>query len=246
LSYPSNNRGGGYGGNSRRSGSSYRGGKGRFNPLSKAKEMFSKRSERSQRQDLQRIATLAPNIEVYLEHPERYDLPGVDMPESQQYMFDSLCQATCKSESKTCDLTIKDASAKTEKRIRLVKAENKKAELAKVEAEEEAKAKKLGRRLPTQEEIYNKAVELWRQDNGYLDNVANPDLTELREEGLLNRAKVELMTSTSGEGEKALGGYIDKVRNELLTLGFDVVPISGAAPDMSMIEGKWSDYLATQ
>ena len=47
----------------------------------KARKTFESRSPRAQAQDLIRMASIAPNIEVYLKTPERFDFPGIDTPD---------------------------------------------------------------------------------------------------------------------------------------------------------------------
>lgn len=243
LSYGT--RGGhGYGGPSKKS-SGFGVGKGKTrNPFKLAKENFQRRSKRAQQQDLRRIAAIAPNIEVYLEHPDKYDFPGVDVPNDQQNVIDSLCQATCKSG--TCDVQVKDKATKTSKRVRIVKAENNAFELKKAVDEAEAETKKAGRRLPSKEEIYQKAVELWRQQNNYLDNVANPSPEELKEEELLNRAKIALMTSADTDASREVDDFLLNTRQQLNAIGFDIVPLANSPFDSAVDDSKYADYLSTQ
>jgi hypothetical protein len=46
-----------------------------------AETVFSQRSKRSQSQDLIRMATITPSLEVWLKNPNRYDFAGVDTPD---------------------------------------------------------------------------------------------------------------------------------------------------------------------
>ncbi|MCL5949756.1 MAG: hypothetical protein M1490_04695 [Candidatus Bathyarchaeota archaeon] len=246
MSYGTNNRGGGYGGNSRRSGSGHKSGKGkgRFNPLAKAKEVFSKRSEQSRIQDLTRIAQVAPNIDAYIQDPNKFDIPYVDMPKSQQETIEQLCRLASKE---PCDVTIKDKEAKKSKRVRIVKKETVKSEIEKAvkEAEDKMIAElmtsenspiledKPKRRLPTQEEILAEAQQIWLKDNnaavheGFFEGVSAPEKGELAEEGYLQKAKLKLMTTQDTFAERQTSDYLDSMRQQLNKLGFDIVPISG-------------------
>jgi hypothetical protein len=225
-----------YGGSNKRSGLIRRG-KGKksgFDPIGRAKEAFSRRSEQSQRQDLMMLAPIAPNLEIYLAHPEKYDFPGVDTPPN----VEGLCQLAC---SQPVDLEVHDTATKQRKKLRIVKKEDAKTEVEAAAKEAEDKLimelqaqenspilpDKPKRRLPSADEIYMEAVKLWRDQNGYLEDVANPTRVELQEEGLLNQAKLRLMTSADTDAERQTFDYLSGMRQKLNSLGFDIVPLSG-------------------
>lgn len=236
MSYGNGNRGHGYGNQQKHSGGF--GGKGTrkdrsCNPFTIAKRSFEKRTERAQSQDLKRIATLAPNIDVYLEHPERYDYPFVDTPESQRQNLEGLCKLAC---NEPVEINIKDSESRASKKLRVVRKEAVKGEVEKelLKLEQNALAESGPEKyLPSEMEIYEEAVRLWQKENakpkyeGFFDNVAAPTKGELSEEGYLRKAQLNLMTKDSTQASRKVDDYLQGVRSELNRLGFDVVPISG-------------------
>ncbi|MDT8781950.1 MAG: hypothetical protein IAX22_04810 [Candidatus Bathyarchaeota archaeon] len=199
-----------------------------------AQKNFASRNLRSRSIDLIRLAPIAPNIEAYLKAPNRYDWPGVDciegsLPEQAQEISKlSKNQQDVKIVVKNkADDTAKPKQFKVVEKDKVQKETEKELKII----ETEAKVSK--RRLPTTEEIYQEAVRLWRKENtkpiheGFLENVADPTRQELQEEGFLNQAKLNLMTSDDTEATRQTLDYVDNIRVELEKIGFTVIPIEG-------------------
>ena len=217
-----------------------------------AEAAFSGRSSRSQDTDLAKEAPKAENLEMWLHSPASLDIPGIDSPLSmnpkeRQQQVKAIAETASK---RVVEIQVKSSTKQGQKikRFRVVpkakaKAETEKAlkeiekkteteikELAKVDA---PKAKEIASHLPSQEEIYAEAVKMWQLENnkgvheGFMENVANPTRGELQEEGLLNQAKLRLMTSQDTVASRQTMDYVENIRNELQKIGFDVVPISG-------------------
>lgn len=198
----------------------------------KAQRNFDRRSLRSQRIDLIRLAPLAPNIEAYLKAPNRYDWPGVDCIEGS---FPEQAQGIAKlsSEEKDVELVVNSKVAQT-KKFKVVEKDKAKEETIKeLKRIDEQADKTVKTNLPSSEEIYQEAVRLWHKENtkpvheGFLENVASPTRQELKEEGYLNQAKLNLMTSDDTVASRQTLDYVDNIRVELEKIGFTVIPIEG-------------------
>ncbi len=271
MSYGNGNRGHGYGNQPKRRSFGFGKSRGRDKGVRQdtktARKAFEKRSERSQIQDLIKLAPFAPSLEVYLKYPEKYDFPNVDTPDPHLIMSHKTPReraadlAKCASKAPV-EVWVKDTSEhdlegvdtpnsknkanilakikqfkivkKDEKKVEVEKAlakveEKVKVELAKAETAPEPTENK--RQLPSVDEIYAEAVKMWQLENNkpgdLMEGVANPTRGELREEGLLNAAKLRLMTSQDGVAERKTFDYVENLRQELNKIGFDVIPISG-------------------
>jgi hypothetical protein len=87
-------------------------------------------------------------------------------------------------------------------------------------------------KLPTQKEIYDKAAEMYMAENfkpkhGESMPETLPTKGELSEEGYLQAAKLDLMTSEDTQASRKVLDYVDGLRQELEKIGFTVEPISG-------------------
>lgn len=228
LSYSA--RGGsGYNNNYRKRSLSFKK-KGKFNVDHKAQENFDNRSLRSQHLDMIRLAPFAPNIEVYLKSPNRFDWPGIDHAKNltEQAKEISDIKAT------TDDVSLVVKNPETTKQFKVIEKDKAKDETEKeLKRAEEQADKTTKNNLPTTEEIYAEAVRLWRKENtkpvheGFLENVADPTRQELKEEGYLNQAKLNLMTSDDTVAARQTLDYVDNIRVELEKIGFTVIPIEG-------------------
>lgn len=235
LSYSA--RGGsGYNNNYRKRSLSFKK-KGKFNVDHKAQENFDNRSLRSQHLDMIRLAPFAPNIEVYLKSPNRFDWPGIDHAKNLTEQAKEI--SDIKATNGDVSLVVKNPEAT--KQFKVVEKDKAKDETEKeLKRAEEQADKTTKNNLPTTEEIYAEAVRLWRKENtkpvheGFLENVADPTREELKEEGYLNQAKLNLMTSDDTVASRQTLDYVDNVRVELEKIGFTVIPIEGfSSEDLS-------------
>lgn len=185
------------------------------------KLVFSHKTAKEQAMDLARVAEKAQSVEVWLKNTAQSDLEGVDTPKSK---------AEISAKTRKFKVVRKE-KAKEETEKELKKAEEKVAELAKSELSQEPTENK--RKLPTVDEIYAEAVQMWQKENhlpkhgDMMENIANPTRAELKEEGYLNAAKLRLMTSEDTEASRKTFDYVDNVRQELERIGFTVVPMEG-------------------
>ena len=200
-----------------------------------ANQSFHSRSPQAKRLDLIRLAPLAPNIEAYLRSPNRYDWLGVDgiagsFPEQAKGI------ASLSKEQPDVELIVNskcEGQAQTKKFKVIEKDEAKEETARELERVEEQTDKTTKNNLPTTEEIYAEAVRLWRKENtkpvheGFLEDVADPTRQELKEEGYLNQAKLNLMTSDDTVTSRQTLDYVDNIRVELEKIGFTVIPLEG-------------------
>ncbi len=223
MSYKS--RGGhGYGNQAKR-GSSRSGWKGKAKyDTSLAKQSFERRPKLSQKQDLHRFATIAPDIVAYLRSPAEFDWQGVDDPTSLAKI----------AEKGSVHMVIKDGKAKKTHNFKVVKKTEATKEPEKIElkTKDNPIKEESSRKLPSEKEIYDRAVEMYQEENfkpKYGDSApeVNPTKGELAEEGFLQRAKLDLMTKTDTKASRDVMDYVDNVRQELEKIGFTVEPIAG-------------------
>lgn len=198
-----------------------------------AQKDFERRNLRARSIDLIRLAPIAPNIEAYLKSSNRYDWPGVDciegsLPEQAQEI------TKLANGKEAVELVVKNRDSPRAKQFKVVKKERAKEETEKQLKQVEEQADKTTKsNLPSSEEIYTEAVRLWRKENtkpvheGFLENVADPTRQELKEEGYLNQAKLNLMTSDDTVAARQTLDYVDNIRVELEKIGFTVIPIEG-------------------
>jgi hypothetical protein len=79
----------------------------------KAKKAFNKRTLKSRKSDLTRLAKIAPNIQIYIKNPVRYDFPYVDTPNSsvdQQLPKEQVQQITKIAANKPAEVIIRDTN----------------------------------------------------------------------------------------------------------------------------------------
>ena len=126
---------------------------------------------------------------------------------------------------------VKDTSVKdkpTTHRYK-IKAKAKVKELAKAEVNPLLSNK---HKMPSEKEIYDKAVELYQKESfkgvhGDSGLETAPTKGELSEEGYLQKAKLALMTSEDTQASRQTMDYVDNLRQELEKIGFTVEPIAG-------------------
>ena len=87
-------------------------------------------------------------------------------------------------------------------------------------------------KLPSAKEILERAQELYQKENFKAVHEENmpealPSKIELAEEGYLQKAKLDLMTSEDTTASRKVMDYVDSLRGELEKIGFDIVPIAG-------------------
>jgi hypothetical protein len=208
-----------------------------------AKMLFENRSQRSQTQDLLRLAPIAPNIEVYMAAPNRYDWPGVDVPDpalifshktrreqasdlaklagkapleiwiehTNRYDFDNI--DTPRGGKAVPLVEQKTAVTKTVRRFHILK--KKIAEPAREEPT---------RKMPSKAEIEQHAREIFMEEQAKtgLPSIT-PEVSELREAGLIQKAQAELMRSETTVADSQVEQYIHDLGAELEPLGYAIV-----------------------
>jgi hypothetical protein len=218
-----------YGNNKRgRSGSRFGSGKGHAKYDSQlARRDFEGRSKLSQKLDLHRFAKVTTDIIAYLHSPTELDWQGVDDPASLAKFAEKKGSAhiVVKEEkgNKTHHFKVKKKTEdkKETEKVGLAKSENTNPIL-----------EKPTHKLPSEKEILEHAQQLYMKDNGrrdYQEGVGTnlPERTELKEEGYLQKAKLDLMTSEDTQASRATFDYIDNLRGQLEKIGFTIEPIQG-------------------
>ena len=162
------------------------------------------RSRRSIEQDLRRKAKIAPTVQAWVKHPNKYDLPGIDLPNTGDVI------AVVGVEDRP--VAVVRGRKKPEEAKRQVEEAVKKADKR---ARRKAKARR-GRRLPTKSEIEEKAVELYMKEHP--DMPLTPEVEELKEGGYYERARRELMRAERSVEEEQKGLYIQGMLEELRRL----------------------------
>ena len=244
MSYPGRS-GHGYG--NQRHGSGRRGGRGfskRDTML--AKSAFSGRSEQSQRADLARQAPIAPSLEVWLHSPASWDIPGVDAKLSTNplHLQKQALEMSQAANKRKLELEVRQPNSKKPlRKFKIIKKEEaeklkEQEEKAKAEGKELAKAEvtpiieNSSHKLPSEQEILEKAQQMYMHDNGRMDYQESvgtnlPERNELAEEGYLQKAKLALMTSQNTVASRQTFDYVEGIKNELEKIGFTVVPVEG-------------------
>ena len=181
--------------------------------------IFEHKSTREKAADLSKMAEKAP-IEVWIKDTAQSDIEGVDTPNSKN-----------------------KANILKKRRFKIVRKEKVKEETEKAKVETKEKAKELERaeptdlnspltdsRMPSHKEILEHAQQLYMKDNGIHQDFLGtnlPEETELREEGYLKRAQLDLMTKEDTQATRQVMDYVGNIRAELQKIGFDVVPLEG-------------------
>jgi hypothetical protein len=223
----------------------------------RAKRNFEARSQRSQTLDLLKVADLAPNIGMYLKHPDRFDWSNVDTADARLIFSRKSVREKAADLSKMAsrvplEVWVRDTSqhdlqnidtpnAKTKgiqtkilRKFRIVKKDKKtekpKDEVTTKPKEEEHSPLVEGQHMPSEAEILAKAKELWLHDNARFEDLGGtqiPERNELREEGYLKKAQLALMTSEDTQNERKVLDYVGGLKDELEKIGFTVIPIAG-------------------
>jgi hypothetical protein len=194
------------------------------------------------------MAPLAPSLDVYLKSPDRYDFPNVDTPDPKlifshkthrQQAADLAKLATkapvevwirntAEHDVQNVDTPIHRKRAVLPAKTHKFKVKRKaeKEELAEAEKPKEKKSKHRGRKLPTKEEILEKAKEI-----SMIDQVKQgiepitPEESELKETGLFEQARDELMRGEDTIISEDVLRYVDELKAELAPMGFTVTPL---------------------
>jgi hypothetical protein len=219
-----------------------RGNRKRYPGINVAREAFEARSERSKGQDLVRLAQIAPNVQIWLKDPSRWDLPNVDTPDAQR-IFEhrttrQKAQDLARRARKTRNIELwmgninkmdlqgvdTPVKGKRVRRFRIMEKE----EAKKILLEEKVKEKREStRKLPTKEEILERAQERFQEKQA---KEGLPAITaeeqELKESGLFEVARAELMRGEKSKADAQIEEYVHNLNSELEPLGFQVVPIS--------------------
>lgn len=224
-----------------------------------AQKNFESRSKKSQAQDLIKLAPLAPNIEVYLRMPDRFDWRGVDYPDpklisSHKTKREQAADIADIAGKAPVEVWIKEklkqdisnveipgdtqqpmVSTKTRK-FKVIKKEEVEAEKERKEVkteeplkpEQQPKPKERKKRtLPTKAEILARATEKYLEEQARQGlPTITPEENELKEAGLFEEARAELMRSESIEVDAMVLQYIDSLRSELEPMGFGILPLA--------------------
>jgi hypothetical protein len=199
-----------------------------------AKTVFESRSKRSREQDLVRLAKISPNISVYVKSPNRFDIPGVDTVQpallfsrrSKRSRVADLAKLARRAPLQLWigninryDLEGVDTPPK-DKHVRRFKI------LSRKDAKKEKPIETRVRTLPTKEEILERAKEKFMDEQSRRGLPAiTPEESELKESGLFEVARSELMRSDKTKADSQILQYIGELRNELEQFGFTVVPL---------------------
>lgn len=223
-------KGSSYGANRRRGSSCWKGkGKAKYDS-SLARRDFEGRSKLSQKLDLHRFAKITNDIVAYLHSPTELDWQGVDDPHSL---------AKFAEKKGSAHLVVKDSKAKKQHHFKVVKKDFKQSGDSLKPEKQELKAETNNpikepetHKLPSEKEILEHAQQLYMKDNGKMDfqeglGTNLPERTELKEEGYLQKAKLDLMTKTDTKASRDVMDYVDGLRQELEKIGFTVEPIAG-------------------
>ncbi len=186
--------------------------------------IFSHKSKRAQAEDLAKAAHREP-LEVWIKDTSESDLKGIDTPGSDKtkpktkpktHRF----KVTKKSEA---EKTRKETKAKEIKEVR---------ELVKSEPNVVNMIEPTSRKLPSEQEILDRAQQLYMAENfKAVHNESMPETlptkNELAEEGYLQTAKLDLMTSENTKASRQVFDYVDSLRGELEKIGYTVIPLEG-------------------
>lgn len=203
-----------------------------------AKVVFESRSQRSQAQDLVRLAQIAPNVQVWLKDPSRWDIPNVDTPDAQR-IFEhrttrQKAQDLARRAKKTRNIELwmgninkmdiqgvdTPPKGKRVKRFRVMeKEEGKKILEGKIKEKKEPTHK-----LPTKEEILERAQERFQEKQA---KEGLPSITaeeqELKESGLFEVARSELMRGEKSKADAQIEEYVHNLNSELEPMGYTIV-----------------------
>lgn len=226
----------GLGGHGRRQGY----GQDKYPGIRIAEQIFESRSERSKAQDLVKVAQIAPNLEIWLASPNRFDIEGVDSPDAKlifshkSKMSQAVDLAKLAKKRVPMEIWVQDTSqydlegidtpkgkhdaTKRYKTIQRFKIQKKSLILKKPKKPE-------GRKLPTTEEIVKKATETFQEEQVKkgLPSIT-PEVSELKEAGLITEARDDLMR-TESKVSSAVEQYIHDLDSELREQGYTIVPL---------------------
>lgn len=213
--------------------------KGRYPGINLAKQVFAEKSQRSRTQDLLKMAEIAPNVTAWLKCPNRLDIPGLDSPDaalvfsrrSRRSQAQDLARAARKKvpveiwigDPSKVDLKGVDTpGSKKTRRFKPVPKE----EAKKILEEKVREKKESTRKLPTKEDILERAQERFQEKQTKVGLPAiSAEEQELKESGLFEEARAELMRGEKSKADVQIEEYVHNLNSELEPLGFQVVPI---------------------
>jgi hypothetical protein len=203
----------------------------------RALRSFEHSSDKNSSNNLMRFAEISPSVIVYLQcwkGLSNADMIKVMESKGDKEKAENL--AAIANQKGSATMLIQDNSKKglvSRHHFKVIKKSEAKKEPEKQELKAEANNPiKEESHLPSEKEIYDKAVEMYQKENfkpvhGDSGLETAPIKSELAEEGYLQKAKLALMTSEDTQASRQVFDYVGKMREELSKLGFDVVPISG-------------------
>jgi hypothetical protein len=214
-------------------------GKGRPNTdTAKALRSFEHSTSKSDSKAYMKFAEVTPGIVVYLQAWRGSpDLQKIIQSKDDKEKAANL--AGLAAQKGSAHLLVKDDLAKKTNRFKVLKKSEAKKEVQKelkaieeLSKNEETNPILDARKLPTQKEILERAQQMYMHDNGRQDfqegvGTNLPERNELQEEGYLQRAKLDLMTSEDGRASRSVMDYVDNLRQELEKIGFTVEPVAG-------------------
>jgi hypothetical protein len=179
-----------------------------------AQAIFDKRSVRQKAQDLARRAKKTKNLELWAGNVNRYDFDKIDTPGTKG-----------KHVRRFRVMPKKEAEEVKKKHLDKQKELDHQFLDGKISKEEYERKRTEGRKLPTSEQIAQRAKEMFqeKQAKAGLPNIT-PEKAELAEGGLLQVAREDLMRTESKVDSQVLE-YVHNLNSELEPMGFKVVEI---------------------
>lgn len=210
-----------------------------------ARAAFQSRSPISQGLDLAKQAPVTSDLEIWLRSPATLDFPRVDVklsanPVERRKQAEDLVQVAA---GKKLEVEVREPKRKKPiKRFRILKKEDaeklkKEPEQSKTETPEvkestskteENREETPKRRMPSKAEILQRAKEMFMEQQARtgLPAIA-PEESELKETGLFDLARADLMRGEDTKADPQILQYISNLAAELEGMGFSIVPIGG-------------------
>ena len=192
------------------------------------KLIFSHKTRREQAADLSKLATKAP-IEVWIKDTSQHDIENIDTPTKAKNKETLKGKIIRKFKVVKKDKAEQEAKAKKELEKKQLE-KPKEAESIELQSKEENSPLIDGHKMPSKKEILERAQQLYMKDNGRFQDLVGtnlPEESELREEGYLKKAQLDLLTKEDTKASRQVMDYVGNLKNELEQIGFTVVPIEG-------------------
>jgi hypothetical protein len=178
------------------------------------KLIFNHKTAREQAADLAMIAPLKP-IEIWIRDTAHADIEGVDTPHAEAKKGKEKVSADTSTRTKT-------------RRFKVVKKEEKeRAEKLREKAKSKPERTRKKHKLPEKAEILQRAKEMFMENQALSGLPAiTPEENELKESGLFEEARSDLMRGEESKVDSQVLQYIDQLKTELEPMGFSIVPLN--------------------